>query len=43
MDEGWGTVALRNLINIKPTFFAELRRIEQQAKSSHKGIFAKPF
>lgn len=43
LAEGWATVALKNIHLIPPELFSEYRRLEQQAKVAHKGIFAKPF
>lgn len=43
LSEGWGTTSLKNLNLINPQVFGELRKSEQEAKTAHKGIFAKPF
>lgn len=43
LTEGWATVALKNIHLIPPELFSEYRKLEQQAKVAHKGIFAKPF
>lgn len=43
LEEGWGTVSLKNIHRINPSIFSQYRKLEQEAKNTHKGIFAKPF